>query len=102
MTTANVQTRLKRAMLAGSLTVADLSTWFARPYATVRGWLQGYEPWGPHGEESRRLLALLEQAIKRRRGFPVPVQMSPIERRNHVRQVRHDLDGGFFKARAAK
>ena len=98
----SVEARLKRAMLAGSLTTADLSIWFARPYATVRGWLQGYEPWGPHGEESRRLLGVLEQAIQSYRGFPVPVHLSPIERRKHMKRLRHGLDGRFSQTRSAQ
>ena len=96
------QKRLERVKRDGSLTTADLSVWFDRPYATVRGWLQGYDPWGPHGEESARLLGVLENAIKKRRGFPVPVRLSPIARREHVQQVRHALNGGLPQARLAR
>ena len=95
------QERMERAKNAGKLTNADLSVWFDRPYATVRGWLKGREPWGPHGEESRRLLKLLEQAIGQRRGFPVPVYLSPAGRRRHMTKVRHDLNGGISQAHTA-
>jgi hypothetical protein len=89
------QSRLKQVSKAGLLTTADLSTWFGRPYATVRGWLQGYEPWGPNGEEARRALGVLERAVKAHKGFPVPVHLSPIARREHVRRMRHELNVGL-------
>ena len=98
-----VQARLKHAMETGSLTVADLSIWFARDYHTVHGWIEkGREPWGPNGEASLRMLAVLEQAIKQRRGFPIPLHLSPPERRAHMIKVRRELDGSLSKARSAK
>jgi hypothetical protein len=99
MKKSSFKTRLERVKKQGSLTTADLSILLGRPYHTVRGWLQGYEPWGPHGEESRRLLSKVESTIKKRRGLPVPVRLSPIERRDHVTQVRHDIDGRLSQAR---
>ena len=95
------KTRLERAKKQGRLTTADLSTWFGRPYHTVRGWLEGHEPWGPNGEESIRLMAILERAIKKHKGFPVPVHLSPQQRRAYVEARRHDLDGGLSRACAA-
>lgn len=98
-----VQARLRRAMQTGSLTVADLSTWFARDYHTVHGWVEkGRQPWGPNGDQSLQLLGLLEQAIKQKRGFPVPVSLSPSERRRHMRLARERLNGAVPKTRSAK
>ena len=77
-------------MSAGRLTVADLSTWFNRPYATVRSWtLDGRKPWGPNGEEAHRLLAILEKRIADGHGFPVPLNLSPSARRDYVLRQRH-------------
>jgi hypothetical protein len=94
--------RLERVSKAGLLTTADLSTWFGRPYATVRGWLQGYEPWGPNGEEARKALTTLERAVEQRNGFPVPVHLSPVARREHVRRQRGLHHARLSKARAAR
>lgn len=101
-------TRLKKVSRAGLLTTADLSTWFGRPYATVRGWVQGrepgvppHEPWGPNGEEARRLLAALESAILHRRGFPVPIHLGPVQRKQHVQKARHEHNKRLSKACAA-
>ena len=103
--TVSFRTRLERAAQTGKMTTADLAIWFARPYATVRGWLTNphhYVPWGPDGEEARRLLTILESAIKRREGFPVPLHLSPLGRRMHVQRMRHELDGRLSATRAAK
>lgn len=94
--------RLERVSKAAAMTTADLSTWFGRPYATVRGWLQGYEPWGPNGEEARRALSVLERAVEQRQGFPVPIHLSPTARREHVRRQRQHHHGRVSAARAAR
>jgi hypothetical protein len=78
-------------MTAGRLTVADLSTWFSRPYATVRSWtLEGRQPWGPNGEEAFRLLAILEKRIADGHGFPMPLNLSPSARREYMTRQRRD------------
>src|SRR5712691_895829 len=92
------RSRLEHVAQSGKMTTADLSAWFARPYATVRGWLinpHHYVPWGPDGEEAQRLLEVLEKAIRHRRGFPVPLSLSPLGRRMHVTRIRHELNGGL-------
>jgi hypothetical protein len=86
-------TRLRRAQKLASLTPADLSIWFARPYGTIRGWLeQGYEPWGPNGDVARHMLDLLEAAIKKHNGLPVPTHLTPVQRRAHVQQIKQYAD----------
>lgn len=100
--TKTFQQRLERAKKSGSLTTADLSIWFARPYATVRGWIEnGYEPWSVHEGEISRLLDVLETAIRKKRGFPLPSKLSPFERREHVTRMRHELNGGLSQTRAS-
>lgn len=69
----------------------DLSRWFDRAYPTVRTWQEGREPWGPHGEESRTLLIVLEKAIAAGRVFPVPIKLSPRARRIYIEKVRDEL-----------
>jgi hypothetical protein len=110
MTQTSFQARLERAKKDGRLSTSDLSIWFGRSYHTIRGWLvpradrarkQGYEPWGPQADSVYQSLALLEACIKRKRGLPVPVELSPVERRDHVTRVRHDLNGRLPKARSA-
>lgn len=82
--------RLKKARVNGSMTTADLSVWFDRPYPTIRSWLEGREPWGPNGDVARAALDTLEKAVTRRSGFPVPVHLSPVGRKRHMRQARHE------------
>lgn len=68
------QERLRRVMLGGNLTVADLARWFDRPDPTVRGWARGENPRGAQLDiaytEAR--LAQIETRIKNRQGLPVP------------------------------
>jgi hypothetical protein len=110
MTTPSFQARLERAKKDGRLSTSDLSIWFGRSYHTIRGWLvpradrarkQGYEPWGPQADAAYRSLALLEDHIRRKRGFPVPLELSPVERQIHVKRVRHGLNGRLPKTRSA-
>jgi len=93
--------RLLAVMKQGSLTTADLSIWFDRPYHTVRGWLLGYNPWGVHRDRTFKLLENLERTIKSKRKFPVPDRLSPVQRREHITQVRNDLHAGVSKSRPA-
>lgn len=94
--------RLEAAKKAGRLTTADLAVWFGRPYPTVRGWLvRGYKPWGPHGEESTRLLDVLERAIAKRHKLPVPVHLAQSARISWVKELRHDLDRRVPKTHSA-
>lgn len=72
------------------MTTADLAVWFSRPYPTVRGWLEGYEPWGPNGERAYELLADLEWAIKNKFWMPVPISLPPRNRRAHMIAARHE------------
>lgn len=100
------QARLERVKKTGSLTTADLSILLHRPYHTVRGWLyprrdrgctDAYKPWGALGDEADRLLSIIEKAIEKRRGLPVPYDLSPAERLRHVTRISHDLDGRLPK-----
>lgn len=84
--------RLWSCLERGHMTKADLHYWFDRPRATVRTWLAGREPRGPAGDEARRLLIILEQAIDRKRGFPVPVKLSSLDRPHHIKKTLNDND----------
>jgi hypothetical protein len=96
------QRRIAAVLRDGGLTVMDLSRWFDRAYPTVRTWQQGREPWGPHGEESRLLLTVLEKAIAQERGFPVPVKLSPRARKAHIERVRDELVSRLPRTRFAR
>lgn len=84
--------RLWACLTQGHMTKADLHYWFDRPRATVRTWLAGREPRGPAGEEARRRLDLLERAIIAKKGFPVPVKLSSLERPLHIKKTFNDND----------
>ena len=85
------QARLQRALAAGNLTTSDLARWFDRPRATVRTWVEnGKEPSGPPLDvaHANALLDLLEQMIKHRKGFPVPVGLTTSKRLQHLQNIR--------------
>jgi hypothetical protein len=99
------QQRVENCIRSGRLTVGDLSYWFDRPYSTVRAWVKwGNDPQGPSGEEAYRLLALLEQTIKARRGASlVPPNTSVRIRHSEIERIRRELDGAPIPAaRAAR
>ena len=85
------QARLRDTLAAGNLTVSDLARWFDRPRPTVKTWVdEGCEPSGPplDIEHAHALLGLLEQMIKRRQGFPVPIGLSSQKRIQHLQGIR--------------
>lgn len=96
--TVKLSARLKRVMLTGSLTVADLSHWLNRPYPTVRTWVSGER--APVGDTVAALVykrvALLEGWL--RTGARVP-EMSAHKRPEHLKQVRNALENGGVSAR---
>lgn len=92
--------RIERAIASGDLIVADLHHWFERPYPTVRLWRFGgtRKPPGPRGALAEARLKLLETAIVRKQGFPVPATLSSTDRPAYIKKVRHDLENaGVFK-----
>lgn len=93
--------RLEAVKKRGLLTNADLARWFDRPYPTVVKWTQGHEPWGPNGDLARVLLDLLEEQIKKQNGFPMPVRLTPIERRDYMQGVRRGIVHRIPKAYSA-
>jgi len=93
--------RLEAAKASGLLTNADLARWFDRAYPTVVKWTQGHTPWGPNGDRARLLLDLLEEKIKKRDGFPVPVHLSPVARREYMQGVRRGIERRFPSAHSA-
>lgn len=88
--TMTFQERLRTVMHAGALIKTDLKIWFKRPFPTVRTWVEiGYTPRGPQGELAHESLALLEKAVKARRGyFPVPRDLNHAERRRWIERAR--------------
>ena len=69
----------------------DLRWWFDRSYSTTASWLKDdREPRGPAGDEARRRLAVLETSIEKKRGFPVPVSLSSIERPHYIKKLFND------------
>jgi hypothetical protein len=97
------QERIERVLHDGQLTIMDLSRWFERAYPTVRTWhLAGHEPWGPHGEDTRGRLEILETAIKRKQGFPVPTKLSPRARRAHIERIRDDVLGRISPSHSSR
>lgn len=85
------QDRLRGVLAAGNLTLSDLARWFDRPRPTVKTWAdEGREPSGPplDVEHAHAMLGLLEQMIKRRQGFPVPIGLSSQKRMQHLQAIR--------------
>ena len=76
------QSRLRKAMREGNLTIADLARWFERPHPTTRSWVKlGVDPAG--GPQDRewilKRLEKLEDMIEAGKCFPVP-RLSPSAR----------------------
>ena len=91
MAEKSFQARLQGVLAAGNLTVSDLARWFDRPRPTVKTWCEeGREPSGPplDVEHAQALLALLEQMIRRKQGFPVPIGLSSQKRMQHLQAIR--------------
>ena len=86
--------RLRWCIKHGDMTVADLHHWFERPRSTVRTWvLHARIPGGPAAAKACLLLDLLEGRIKKRRGFPIPADLSWFDRPDYVKKLRHDTAG---------
>lgn len=79
--------RLSVCLKRGQMAQGDLRWWFGRSYSTTASWLRGREPRGPAGEEARRRLSLLEKGIALKKGFPVPVELSSLERPAYIEKT---------------
>lgn len=86
---ASFKERLAWCMKQGSLSVSDLHVWFKRAYPTVYLWVnKGVLPQGPRAAPAHAALTRLEAAIKGRKGFPVPVELSSLERPSYMVSLR--------------
>ena len=94
--------RLAICLKRGQMAQGDLRWWFDRPYSTTATWLRGREPRGPAGDEARRRLTILETAIKNKRGFPIPVSLSSIERPHHIKKLFEDISPRVSKRHPAR
>jgi transposase-like protein len=89
--------RLQRCMTRGQLTVADIARLFDRERRTVSDWVhKGRLPTGAREQEALDRLLQLEQAIRQKRGFPVPLRLS---KRNRVKYVQLVGEGKLGDAR---
>lgn len=70
----NITKRLNRVMTEGNLYIIDLARWFNKPFATVRGWVQGRDMRLPALDEALVIerLKLIERRVRKRAGLPVP------------------------------
>ncbi len=83
--------RVKRCIEVGDMTVGDLKHWFNRPYPTIWRWVNsGYSPRGPAGRKAFERLDLLERAIDKGIGFPIPTELTCRERPKYIMQCRRD------------
>lgn len=90
--------RLAICLKEGRMAQGDLRWWFGRSYSTTASWLKDdREPRGPAGDEARRRLVLLEKGIAARRGFPIPVTLSSIERPAYIEKMFHDNSPGVSR-----
>lgn len=97
--------RLLHCLEKGHMAGGDLKHWFDRPYATTGTWLRhGREPQStPAGDEVRRRLVLLEEAITAGDGFPIPVTLTSQERPLHIKKLFNALNRtGVSRKRAAR
>lgn len=86
------QERLKKCMLDGNLTIADLARWFQRTHPTVGSWVRdGSSPGGGPQDVAGVMKDLehLEKMIASSSRFPVP-RLSPPARLAYIEKyLRH-------------
>lgn len=94
----NFSARLEWCMREGDLTISDLARWFDRPRTTVNTWVDGRTPYGPSGRLALRRLELLQNAIRKKWGFPIAETLSWKKRADYIRGLR---DAGERRARVS-
>lgn len=83
------QQRLLKICDGGKLTRSDIARWVGRRYATVNNWfVKGSAPSGPYASNVLASLTRLEDAIKKKKGFPVPESISYLERPTYIERLR--------------
>lgn len=96
--------RLNECLRKGDMTPADAHFWFGRPRATVDAWIKYVR--GPRnrgaGAEAYRRLALLEDAIRLKKGFPVPHDLSLTARPHHIEKLFNDNSAGVPRKNTAR
>jgi hypothetical protein len=96
--------RLALCLDRGQMAQGDLRWWFGRSYSTTASWLQGTR--SPRkvaaGAEAWRRLALLEDAIRLKKGFPVPHDLSLTARPHHIEKLYHDNSAGISRKNTAR
>lgn len=83
--------RLDRCALTAALSTADLAAWMDLPYATVRSYRRGVEPYAARRPQIEERLKWLEQASKKHPYFPVPLNVWAASRKTYIRLVLRDF-----------
>ena len=100
---AAIQDRLQWCMKHGRMTVADLALWLERSYPTIRNWVSfGVHPHGPRNEKVLEDLEYLEECIRKKRGFPVPFEITHFQRPEYIKGLRDGTDTGFSRSRSTR
>ena len=84
--------RLDKCALDGALSTADIAVWMDLPHATVRSYRNGVEPYPARRQQIDERLQWLEQAVRKSRLLPVPLEVRSHQRKAHILRVRRDFD----------
>jgi hypothetical protein len=100
---ASFKDRLNWCLEHGSLSRSDVARWFDLHFGTVNNWFtKDSEPRGARIPAIEVKLKQLEDAIKKKRGFPVPFALSARLRPGYIEKIRDGYAGRVSKPRAAK
>lgn len=97
--------RLATCLEKGQMAPGDLKWWFGRSsYATTDAWLHKRRTPRPYGAgaEAWRRLGLLEDAIRTKKGFPVPHDLSLTARPRHIRKLFDDYSAAVPRKHSAR
>ena len=88
----SLKDRLDACALKGALSTADIAVWMDLPHATVRSYRNGVEPYPARRQQIDERLQWLEQAVRKSRHFPIPLEVRASRRKTYVLAARNAYD----------
>lgn len=82
--TISLQQRLDKSARAAAFSTADLALWFDLPYATIRSYREGTEPYETRRPQIEQRLQWLERAVDKDSQLPIPLTVRASRRKEYI------------------
>lgn len=94
-----INDRFIKCQEKAAFTITDMGVWFDVQRRTMETWINGVVPNRCRHRQLTSGLDALEQAIREKRNFPIPLSVTQYQRKDYILKVRNAVSGRISKTR---